>query len=47
MIQYPYVTFLTTKTAVRKNRENDGQTGSRGWTRQCLRQGGGGVIKRD
>ena len=26
-----HITFLTTKTAVRKNQENNGQTGSRAW----------------
>ena len=35
-----HVTFLTTKTVVRKNQENDGQTGLRAWTSQCLRNAG-------
>ena len=35
-----HVTFLTTKTVVRKNQENLGQMGSRAWTRQCFVQGG-------
>ena len=36
------VTFLTTKTMVRKFHQNNGNTGSCAWTRQCLRKGGGG-----
>ena len=36
------VTFLTTKTMVRKIQKNDGQTGSCAWTTQCLDKGGGG-----
>ena len=35
-----YFAFLATKTAVRKNQENNGQTGSPTWTRQCLCKGG-------
>ena len=37
-----HVAFLTTRTAVRKNQENYGQTGSHAWTNQCLCRGGGG-----
>ena len=35
-------TFLTTKAVVRENQENDGQTGSCAWTKQCLRKKGAG-----
>ena len=35
-----HITFLTTKTGIRKNQENDSQTGSRAWTRQCLSTAG-------
>ena len=37
------VAFLTTKAAVRKNQENDGQ-GRHAWTSPCLRKGGGGAL---
>ena len=40
--QLGHITFQTTKTAVRKNQENDGQTGSCAWTSQCLCNGEGG-----
>ena len=40
--QLHHVRFLTTKAVVRKHQENDGQTGSLAWTRQCLRKGEGG-----
>ena len=36
------VKFLTIKTVVRKFHQNDGNTGSCAYTRQCLRKGGGG-----
>ena len=36
-----HITFLTARAVVRKTR-NDSQTGSRAWTRQCLRRGGWG-----
>ena len=45
------VAFLTTKPEVRKNQENEGQTGSRARTGQCLRKGvtgaggGGGMLE--
>ena len=32
--------FLTGKIMGRKNQENDSQTGSHAWRRQCLRKGG-------
>ena len=35
------ITFMTTKTVVGKSQENNGHIGSRAWTRQCLRNGGG------
>ena len=38
------VTFLTIKTVVRKFNQNDGNTGSCAWTKQCLRKGGGGIC---
>ena len=38
-----HVTFLTTKTAVRENQENDGPTGSPRMDKPGLAQGGGGV----
>ena len=38
-----HVTFLTTKTAVRKNQETDGRTGSGAWTSGCLRKWGEGM----
>ena len=41
--QTRHVTFMTTKTVVRKNQENDSQTGSHALTRQCLCRGGGGT----
>ena len=37
------ITFLTTKTAVRKKQDNNSQMGSHAWTSQCLRRGGGGL----
>ena len=39
-----HVTFLTTTIVVRKNQENNDQTGTRACTRQCLRRGGGGAV---
>ena len=40
--QLHHIVFLTTKNTVRKNQENDSQTGCRAWTMQCLGKGGGG-----
>ena len=34
-----HVIFLTTKSVVRKNQENNSQTGSRAWTGQSLHKG--------
>ena len=39
-----HITYLTTKTVVRKNQENDSQTGSRaGQGSACAKRGGGGT----
>ena len=42
--QSPSVEFLTMRTMVRKNHQNNGHTGSSGLDKPVLRQGGEGVA---